>query len=149
LRDWLEKEGRRYYPRLLKYVSITLVEAGNAVLAVFDETLQKEALVRLTERETDLVRDGFINKEMTTVILRAGVKEVTHIPLLYLFNLSLLPFSLRSSLLEPFISTLDIPLLYLLSDLFFCNFPFCAISILHFSLLSSSSVSYAFLNHSS
>lgn len=50
------------------------------MLAVFDETLQKEALVRLTERETDLVRDGFINKEMTTVILRAGVKEVTHIP---------------------------------------------------------------------
>lgn len=75
-------------------MSITLVEAGNAVLAVFDETLQKEALVRLTERETDLVRDGFINKEMTTVILRAGVKEVTHIPLLYLLNLSLLHFSL-------------------------------------------------------
>lgn len=46
------------------------------MLAVFDETLQKEALVRLTERETDLVKDGFIAKEMTTVILRAGVKEV-------------------------------------------------------------------------
>lgn len=68
---------------MLKYVSITLVEAGNAVLAVFDETLQKEALVRLTERETDLVKDGFINKEMTTVILRAGVKEVSY-SLLYL-----------------------------------------------------------------
>ena len=49
------------------------------MLAVFDETLQKEALVRLTERETDLVKDGFIEKEMTTVILRAGVKEVTWI----------------------------------------------------------------------
>jgi NADH dehydrogenase FAD-containing subunit len=60
-------------------VRITLVEAGNAVLAVFDETLQKEALVRLTERETDLVKDGFIEKEMTTVILRAGVKEVNWI----------------------------------------------------------------------
>ena len=46
------------------------------MLAVFDETLQKEALTRLTERETDLVKDGFIAKEMTTVILRAGVKEV-------------------------------------------------------------------------
>ena len=75
-------------------MSITLVEAGNAVLAVFDETLQKEALVRLTERETDLVRDGFINKEMTTVILRAGVKEVTHISLLSLSDLSTsLPYS--------------------------------------------------------
>ena len=88
LRDWLEKEGRRYYPRLLKYVRITLVEAGNAVLAVFDETLQKEALTRLTERETDLVKDGFIEKEMTTVILRAGVKEVREIffILIYVYN---------------------------------------------------------------
>jgi len=76
LRDWLENEGRKYYPKLLKYVRISLVEAGNAVLAVFDETLQAEALVRLTERETDLVKDGFIAKEMTTVILRAGVKEI-------------------------------------------------------------------------
>jgi hypothetical protein len=50
LRDWLENEGRKYYPKLLKYVRISLVEAGNAVLAVFDETLQAEALVRLTER---------------------------------------------------------------------------------------------------
>ena len=64
---------------MLKYVRITLVEAGNAVLAVFDETLQKEALTRLTERETDLVKDGFIEKEMTTVILRAGVKEVRRV----------------------------------------------------------------------
>jgi hypothetical protein len=82
----------------LKYVSITLVEAGNAVLAVFDETLQKEALVRLTERETDLVRDGFINKEMTTVILRAGVKEVTHNPF-FLLSTPLSDHLLNSPLL--------------------------------------------------
>ena len=28
LRDWLEVEGRRYYPKLLNYTKITLVEAG-------------------------------------------------------------------------------------------------------------------------
>ena len=76
LRDWLETEGRRYYPSLLKDVKITLVEAGKSVLAVFDETLQREALKRLTERETQLVGAGLIAKEMTTVLLSAGVKEV-------------------------------------------------------------------------
>jgi hypothetical protein len=48
LRDWLETEGRKYFPKILKYAKITLVEAGNAVLAVFDEILQKDALQRLT-----------------------------------------------------------------------------------------------------
>ena len=38
----------RYYGKLLKYVKITLVEAGNAVLAVFDEALQNEAMRKLT-----------------------------------------------------------------------------------------------------
>ena len=76
LRDFLETEGRRYYANILKYAKITLVEAGNAVLAVFDEQLQNEAYKKLTERETSLVRDGIIEKECTTVLLRAGVKEV-------------------------------------------------------------------------
>ena len=34
LRDWLEVEGRRYYPKLLNYVKITLVEAGRVVVVV-------------------------------------------------------------------------------------------------------------------
>ena len=76
LRDWLENEGRRYYPKLLKYASLKLIEAGNAVLAVFDKTLQDEALVQLTQRESRLVKEGLIDKEMTTVLLQAGVKEV-------------------------------------------------------------------------
>lgn len=76
LRDWLETEGRRYYPELLNFVSLTLVEAGGAVLAVFDKTLQLEALKLLTERESTLVQDGLIEREMTTVLLKAGVKEV-------------------------------------------------------------------------
>lgn len=50
LRDWVENEGRRYFKQLLQYVSITLVEAGEAVLPVFDKTLQQEALLQLTGR---------------------------------------------------------------------------------------------------
>eukprot|EP01036_Dinobryon_divergens_P028500 gene28500-37453_t len=76
LRDWIENEGRRYYGKLLKYVKITLVEAGNAVLAVFDEALQKEAMRKLTERRTQLVSDGYIPVEVTQVLLRSGVKVV-------------------------------------------------------------------------
>ena len=76
LRDWIEIEGRRYYSRLLKYVQLTLVEASSSILAVFDESLQKEALEKLMQRRTTLVSDGIIRKEMTTIKLKAGVKEV-------------------------------------------------------------------------
>lgn len=76
LRDWIEVEGRKYYGKLLKHVSITLVEAGGAVLAVFDEQLQKEAYKSLVSRDTKLISDGFIEKEMTNIMLKAGVKEV-------------------------------------------------------------------------
>ena len=76
LRDWLEVEGRRYYGGLLKYVRLTLVEAGPSVLAVFDESLQQEAIKRLSERETSLIADGFITEEMTKIMLKSGVKEV-------------------------------------------------------------------------
>ena len=67
LRDWIEYEGRRYFPSLIKYVQIVLVEAGNCVLAVFDQELQKEALNRLTSRTTKLLDAGLIDKEITRV----------------------------------------------------------------------------------
>ena len=76
LRDWMEVEGKRYYGSLLKYVSITLVEAGKSVLAVFDEALQQEALKGLTQRKSKLIREGFIKNEMVDVKLESGVKEV-------------------------------------------------------------------------
>jgi NADH dehydrogenase FAD-containing subunit len=76
LRDWLEVEGRRYYGGLLKYVRLTLVEAGSSVLAVFDESLQQEAIKKLSERETSLIADGYISEEITKIMLKSGVKEV-------------------------------------------------------------------------
>ncbi len=76
LRDWIEKEGRKYYQKLLKYVSLTLVEAGPSVLAVFDKALQQEALRSLTDRKSNLIADGIIDKEITTVLTSKGVKEV-------------------------------------------------------------------------
>ena len=77
LRDFVESEGRRYFRNVLKYVRIYLIEAGDAVLPVFDKALQTEALNKLNNRKTSLIREGIIEKEMTEVLLKAGVSEIT------------------------------------------------------------------------
>eukprot|EP01035_Chromulina_nebulosa_P022407 gene22407-29014_t len=91
LRDWIEVEGKKYYSKLLKYVKISLVEAGNYILPIFDQVLREEALKSLTERETSLISDGLIDKEVTTVILKAGVKEITN-ETIFLSNGATLPY---------------------------------------------------------
>ena len=77
LRDWMEVEGRKYYPHLLKYVTISLLEAGRSILSVFEKAAQEEGLRQIMNRETKLVSDGLIPTEMTRVQLNAGVKEIT------------------------------------------------------------------------
>ena len=77
LRDWMEVEGRRYYAHLLQYVSIALLEAGNAILSVFEKAAQEEGLRHLQTRATTLITDKIISEEMTKVSLNAGVKEIT------------------------------------------------------------------------
>lgn len=77
LRDFVESEGKRYYSKLLKYVSIRLIEAGDAVLPVFDKALQLEALSKLVNRKTSLIEEGLVEKEITQVILKTGVKQVS------------------------------------------------------------------------
>ncbi|CAM9788443.1 unnamed protein product [Ectocarpus sp. 6 AP-2014] len=77
LRDFIEEEGPRFYPHLLKYVRIKLIEASDKVLSVFDGALQKAAVSSLTERPTKLIDEGFIETEMTEVLLKVGVKAVT------------------------------------------------------------------------
>ena len=76
LRDWIESEGKKYYKHLLKYVTLTLVEAGPSVLAVFDKALQEEAMRSLTERKSDLISEGIIDEEMTRILTSSGVSEV-------------------------------------------------------------------------
>ncbi|CAM9533373.1 unnamed protein product [Scytosiphon promiscuus] len=77
LRDFIEEEGPRFYPHLLKYVRIKLIEASDKVLSVFDGALQKAAVSSLTERATTLIDEGLIETEMTEVLLKVGVKAVT------------------------------------------------------------------------
>lgn len=90
LRDWVAREGRAFFPHLLPYVSLTLVEAGNAILPVFDSVLQEEALRTLTRHiggdalappeSTRPTGAGWSRQQepvvRTTVRLRASVQRV-------------------------------------------------------------------------
>jgi NADH dehydrogenase FAD-containing subunit len=67
----------RFYPHLVKYVRIKLVEASDRVLMAFDEKLQAEALENLTNRKTTLIEQGYSKQEMAEVLLKVGVKAVT------------------------------------------------------------------------
>ena len=47
LRDFIEEDVPRFYPELLEYVSIVLLEATDKVLAAFDSELQAVALAKV------------------------------------------------------------------------------------------------------
>ena len=81
LRDFIEQDGPKYYPQLLKFIRIKVIEATATVLAPFDKSLQEDAINRIKEaprmRDPEavaLLPDGF---EMTELILETAVKEVT------------------------------------------------------------------------
>ncbi|GAB5034123.1 nadh dehydrogenase [Nannochloropsis oceanica] len=76
LRDFVEDDVPKFYPHLLPFVRIKLVEASDRVLMMFDGALQAEAIKRLTEAPQKLVERGLISKDMTQVLLKVGVKEV-------------------------------------------------------------------------
>lgn len=76
LRDLVEEDMPKFYPHLLPFVRIKLVEASDRVLMMFDGALQEEAVRRLTEAPKKLLEQGLIDKDMTEVLLKVGVKEV-------------------------------------------------------------------------
>eukprot|EP00560_Eucampia_antarctica_P006355 CAMPEP_0197825468 /NCGR_PEP_ID=MMETSP1437-20131217/2537_1 /TAXON_ID=49252 ORGANISM="Eucampia antarctica, Strain CCMP1452" /NCGR_SAMPLE_ID=MMETSP1437 /ASSEMBLY_ACC=CAM_ASM_001096 /LENGTH=598 /DNA_ID=CAMNT_0043425471 /DNA_START=83 /DNA_END=1876 /DNA_ORIENTATION=- len=80
LRDFVEQDGPKYYPNLLKHVRIKVIEASPTVLAPFDKTLQEEAVRQLTRKimpkdpsYVDLMPANF---ELTELLLNSGVSEV-------------------------------------------------------------------------
>mmetsp|Transcript_7977 Transcript_7977/g.12091 ORF Transcript_7977/g.12091 Transcript_7977/m.12091 type:complete len:428 (-) Transcript_7977:13-1296(-) len=77
LRDFIEQDAPRFYPDLIQYTSLKLVEASGNVLMAFDKELQTKALKDLLERPTTLIKDGYISYELTEVILNAGVEKIT------------------------------------------------------------------------
>lgn len=80
LRDFIEQDGPKYYPELLKYVRIKVIEASPTVLAPFDKSLQDEAIKQLTrgvntkdQSVLALLPEEF---KLTELLLNSGVSEV-------------------------------------------------------------------------
>eukprot|EP00957_Ditylum_brightwellii_P043852 3325251-Ditylum_brightwellii.AAC.1 len=79
LRDFIENDGPKYYPELLKYTSIKVIEASSTVLMPFDKSLQEEAIKQLTRGvtpENDKL-SPLLPKyyEFTELLLDSGVSE--------------------------------------------------------------------------
>jgi NADH dehydrogenase FAD-containing subunit len=80
LRDFVEEDGPKYYPKLLQYVRIKVIEASPMVLAPFDKELQQEAIAQL--KRPTMISDPKVAKllppnfQMTELLLEASVKEV-------------------------------------------------------------------------
>jgi len=80
LRDFIEQDGPKFYPNLLKYVRIKVIEASPTILAPFDKTLQEEAIKQLTRgvltkdpEVLNLLPEKF---QLTELLLNSGVSEV-------------------------------------------------------------------------
>lgn len=74
LRDFVEQDGPRFYPQLMKYVQIHLIEATPTVLRPFDTSLQEAAIEALTETPKD---QTLFTREITQLHLNNKVKRVT------------------------------------------------------------------------
>mmetsp|Transcript_25135 Transcript_25135/g.59302 ORF Transcript_25135/g.59302 Transcript_25135/m.59302 type:complete len:639 (+) Transcript_25135:211-2127(+) len=81
LRDFVEQDGPKYYPKLLKYVRIKVIEASSTVLAPFDKSLQEEAIKRMNRNvefnDPDIYRLLPEKFKLVELLLDSAVKEVT------------------------------------------------------------------------
>ena len=81
LRDFIEQDGPKYYPDLLKFVRIKVIEASSTVLAPFDKSLQEEAIRQM--KRAPLIKDADVRNllperfELVELLLGSSVKEVT------------------------------------------------------------------------
>jgi NADH dehydrogenase FAD-containing subunit len=80
LRDFVQEDGPKYYPKLLRHVRIKVIEASSTVLAPFDKSLQAEAIRQMNTGVK--VKDPEIQKllperfKLTELLLDSSVKEV-------------------------------------------------------------------------
>lgn len=81
LRDFVEQDGPKYYPQLLKYVRIKIIEASSTVLAPFAKELQDEAINQMKRQvqiQDESVRQLLPTRfELVELLLDSSVKEVT------------------------------------------------------------------------
>ena len=96
--DFIEQDVPRFYPDLLPFVSVKLVEASDKVLVAFDEALQQKALETLQTRLVPTASSDAATGEgggaearppLVEVLLKAGVKEVRSDALVFANNSTL------------------------------------------------------------
>jgi NADH dehydrogenase FAD-containing subunit len=81
LRDFVEQDSFKYYPNLLSYVRIKVIEASSTVLAPFDKSLQEEAISQMMRQVQ--IKDPEVQKllperfQLVELLLESSVKEVT------------------------------------------------------------------------
>jgi NADH dehydrogenase FAD-containing subunit len=81
LSDFVEQDGPKYYPKLLSYVRIKVIEASSMILAPFDKSLQEEAINQMQRQ--DQIQDEEVRKllparfQLVELLLDSSVKEVT------------------------------------------------------------------------
>lgn len=80
LRDFIQEDGPKYYPNLLRYVRIKVIEASSTILAPFDKSLQAEAVRQMMSKVS--IKDVEVAKllpedfKLTELLLDSSVKEV-------------------------------------------------------------------------
>ena len=81
LRDFVEQDGPKYYPKLLKYVRIKVIEASSTVLMPFDKSLQEEAITQMNRKvefkDPNIYRLLPERFKLVELLLDSSVKEVT------------------------------------------------------------------------
>ena len=81
LRDFVEQDGPKYYPNLVKHVRIKVIVSSSTVLAPFDKSLQQEAIQQLNRAPRILdpaVRSLLPARfKLTELLLESPVTEVT------------------------------------------------------------------------
>lgn len=97
LRDFIEEDGPKYYPKLLKFVRIKVIEASSTILAPFTKELQDEAITQM-KRQVQ-IKDEEVRWllparfELVELLLDSSVKEVTE-KTIYLNNGKNIPYGL-------------------------------------------------------
>ena len=73
LRDFIEQDVPKYYPHLLPYVRINILEASDRVLMQFEQTLQQRAVQDLM----GVPKIQGVPEDYVQVMMKSAVKEVT------------------------------------------------------------------------
>eukprot|EP00288_Rhodomonas_lens_P008258 CAMPEP_0177739360 /NCGR_PEP_ID=MMETSP0484_2-20121128/26984_1 /TAXON_ID=354590 /ORGANISM="Rhodomonas lens, Strain RHODO" /LENGTH=665 /DNA_ID=CAMNT_0019253417 /DNA_START=98 /DNA_END=2098 /DNA_ORIENTATION=+ len=73
LRDFIEQDVPKYYPNLLPYIRIKLVEASDRVLMQFESSMQQKAVQDLLNRPQV---EG-LDENYTELLLKSAVDQVT------------------------------------------------------------------------